>query len=159
MFSLFSWKKSEIIFVGAVLVAILVVSQIQLKVGQMKTRDAQRKADAELVGRALGSYYAVYKQFPPASDGKILSCGDIVDLVCDWGKDLIRDLKGAVYLNKIPADPLADQGRSYLYVVDDTRQKYRIYVSLEYRRDAAWKSNLTTQCGQELQCNWYVGNY
>lgn len=159
MFSLFSWKKNEIIFVGAVLVLILGVSQIQLKVGQMKTRDAQRKSDVELVGRALDKYYDDHQVFPPAKDGKIVTCGGVVDLACDWGNGLIRDLKGTMYLNKLPKDPLADKGRTYIYVVDNTRQQYRIYVSLEYRQDPGWKSNLTTQCAQGLQCNWYVGNW
>ena len=145
MFSLFEWKKHELIFVGVVLLVILVISQIQLKVGQMKTRDAQRKADVELVGRALDKYYADHQVFPPAEDGKILSCGGVVDLVCDWGKDLIRDLKGTVYLNKFPADPLADQGRSYVYEVDKTRQQYRIYVTLE-------------NCQGDVQCKWYIEN-
>lgn len=144
-FSLFSWKKHELIFVGAVLVSILVISQIQLRVGQMKTRDAQRKADVELVGRALNEYYIAHKEFPPSLDGKILSCGDVVDLVCDWGKDAIRDLKGEIYLKKLPTDPLANQGHRYVYETDAKRQKYKIYVTLE-------------NCRGDVQCKWYVQN-
>lgn len=145
MFSLFSWKKHELVFVGVVLLMILGISQIQLRVGQMKTRDAQRKADVELVARALDKFYGDHQEFPAASDGKIVTCGDILDLACEWGEGWIRDQKGNVYLNKLPKDPLADTGRTYIYEVDALLQKYRIYVTLE-------------NCRNNVQCNWYVGN-
>ncbi len=144
-FSLFSWKKNELVFVGVVLLVILVVSQIQLRVGQMKTRDAQRKADVELVGRALNKFYFDHQELPAAMNGKIVSCGDILDLACEWGEGWIRDQKGNVYLNKLPKDPLADAGRKYIYEVDEKRQKYKIYVTLE-------------NCRGDVQCKWYVQN-
>ncbi len=158
MFSLFEWQKSQLVFVGCVLAAILVVSQIQLRVGQMKTRDAQRKADAEIVGRALDRYYQDHEAYPAASQGLIVACGDLVDVACNWGGDGIRDAEGVVYLKALPTDPLASQGRKYVYTLDSTGKKYRVNVALEYRQDVDWKTNLTTKCGESIQCNWYVGN-
>ena len=159
MFSLFNWKKSELIFVLSVLLVILGISQLQLRVGQMKARDAQRKADVELVVRALNNFYQVYESFPPASAGQIVMCGDVLDLACQWGKDALRDTKGVVYLRQLPQDPLFEQGRQYVYEVSPDGQQFRIYIALEYRRDAGLRANLTTSCSQGLQCNWYVGNY
>ena len=146
-------------FVGTVLLIILVISQVQLRVGQMKTRDAQRKADTELVARALDQYFQVFAVFPPAADGQIVICGDILDLPCQWGKGSIRDKEGVTYLKQLPADPFSGQGRRYVYQVSSDRRQYRIYVALEYRRDPDWKTNLTIPCQGELQCNWYVGNH
>lgn len=159
MFSPFSWKKKEIIFTVVVLLSVLVISQIQLRVGKMKARDAQRKADAELVSRALNRYHQVNEIYPPASDGQIVLCGDILDLVCVWGQDGLRDEEGVSYLGLLPIDPLSDTGRTYVYEVSPDLKNYRIYVSLEYRQDPAWKANLTTECSSGLQCNWYVGSF
>ncbi|KKW29938.1 MAG: hypothetical protein UY74_C0059G0001, partial [Candidatus Kaiserbacteria bacterium GW2011_GWC2_52_8b] len=47
-FSVWEWKKQEIVFFAGVVLVILVISAVQLRTGAMKTRDAQRKADAEL---------------------------------------------------------------------------------------------------------------
>jgi len=142
----------------AVLVAILAISQIQLRIGQIKARDAQRKADVELVGRAIDDYHRDHDKFPLAKDGQIVACGDLADLACTWGGGPLRDAEGVVYLKALPTDPLAAQGRKYVYEVDAKLQHYRIYVALEYRRDVAWKDNLTTSCSNSIQCNWYVGN-
>ncbi|MDO8488075.1 MAG: hypothetical protein Q7S31_02040 [bacterium] len=159
MFSLFNWKKQELIFVLSVLVVILGISQLQLRVGQMKARDAQRKADVELVGRALWNYYEVYEQFPAARDGQIVMCGDILDLACGWGKDSLKDEEGIVYLRMLPQDPLISKGWQYVYEASPDGKGFRISVALEYRQDPAYKTNLTTSCSVGLQCNWYVGNY
>lgn len=158
MFSFFEWKRSEVLFVGGILLLILLVSRAQLKIGQMKARDAQRKADVELVGRALEKYYHDYEIYPSGNDGQIVACGDLADLPCKWGKDGIHDIEGVVYLKLLPNDPLAHDEQKYIYEVDATQKKYRIYVALEYRRDVDWKQNLTSGCGNGLQCNWYVEN-
>src|SRR3990167_11331245 len=94
------------IFVSTVLVVIFGVSFFQLKIGQMKTRDAQRKADVELVSRALNAYYQDYETLPAATaDGKIVSCGDHGSEICEWGHSDIVDTDNVAYLKKIPQDP------------------------------------------------------
>src|ERR1700750_1899500 len=115
-FSLFSWKRSELVFVATVLIAILAISFFQLRVGEMKTRDSQRRSDLDLVTRALEDYYGDHGVFPLASaDGLIIACGDEVDLPCPWGGGPIRDLQGVVYLRQIPQDPFTYKGQHYVY--------------------------------------------
>ena len=72
-FSILDWKKGEMVFVVAVLLVIVGISGLQLRVSQMKTRDAQRKADVELVGRALSVYLEDHKILPAADSGRIVA--------------------------------------------------------------------------------------
>lgn len=157
-FSPFAWKKHELIFVAAVLLVVWIISAFQIRIGQMKTRDAQRKADTGLVASALRQYLGDHQVLPPAEAGLMVSCGSWAAFPCDWGGGPVADAEGVTYLKKIPKDPLTSQGRTYVYEVDATRQHFRIYAVLEYQRDPDSTSNLTTSCGGDLQCNWYVGN-
>ena len=68
----------------------------------MKTRDAQRRADVELVGRALQAYWADHKIFPPAQNARIVACGQDGAEVCEWDMGPILDSEGVVYLKKFP---------------------------------------------------------
>jgi len=158
-FSIFEWKKSELLFVLAIVGVVLGVSLTQLSISEMKTRDAQRKADVELVARALKRYYEDFKQYPAATQsGEIVSCGRKGEEVCKWGGGPIVDEYNVVYLNKLPVDPQAYEGRIYLYQPDDTRQNFRIYVGLEYGRDKDLRKGLTQMCGPDVQCSWYAAN-
>ena len=157
-FSVFTWKKREIIFTAGVILFIAGISWYQIKIGEMKTRDSQRMQDVELVSRAIRTYYDDYKIYPPEAtgEGKLLACGDRGLSVCEWGKGSIRDQYNLVYLNKVPRDPLGDKGYTYVYKTDPERQHFKIYIALEYRGDPRYKKNLTTGCGNNVQCNWYV---
>lgn len=158
-FSLLSWKKSELGFVVCVVAAILGISLFQLRISQMKTRDAQRKADVELVARAIDAYYSDYKEYPTASkNGEIIACGREGLEVCVWGEGKVVDRDEVVYLSKLPVEPQAEKGLRYVYEVDESRQKYKIYIALEYKSDPAYNDNLTAMCGEKIQCRWYVGN-
>lgn len=158
-FSLINWKKNEIGFVVGVVFLILGVSLFQLRISMMKTRDAQRKADVELVARAMEAYFSDYKEYPTASEnGEIVACGREGLEVCVWGQGKVVDRDEVVYLNKLPIEPLVQKGYKYVYWVDEDRQNFKIYVSLEYRSDPAFKNNLTVMCGEKIQCRWYVGN-
>ena len=46
-FSLFDWKKNEVVFVALILSVIFGISFYQLRIGEMKTRDMQRRVDLE----------------------------------------------------------------------------------------------------------------
>ncbi len=161
MFSVWEWKKSEVVVVAGIILVILGISSFQLVVGEMKTRDVQRKADVELVSRALQVYFEDYQVYPAATaGGQIVACGDKGARPCVWGSgDSMVDHDNVVYLKGMPTDPLADRGWKYVYVVDEKRDKYRIYVGLEYERDPEARQNLTVGCGTGVQCKWYVGNY
>ena len=157
-FSVWEWKKQEIVFFAGVVLVILVISAVQLRTGAMKTRDAQRKADAELVTRALVRYLGDYRILPADDNGAIISCGREGMERCDWGEGEIVDGDKVVYLKKLPVDPKVSEGRRYVYEADDKRQTFKIFVALEYRRDPAYKKGLTQACGSNIQCNWYAGN-
>ena len=154
-FSVLDWKKSEVVFMGVVLAAILGISWFQLKTSEMKTRDAQRKADVELAARALSAYYDDYGVYPSGTeDGRIVSCGNRGGEECVWGEGAIVDGDNVTYLKRIPIDPFDKQGRKYVYEVRPDGKDFRIYAALEHKGDPAYKSDLTKECGINVQCNW-----
>ena len=127
------------------------VSFSQLKISQMKTRDAQRKADVELVGRALDAFFADYKIYPEASaEGKIKSCGYMAVQECLWGEGPLIDAHNVTYLKKLPVDPQSYKNKKYIYSTNADRTKYKICITLEYTGDKDYK--------KDIQCNWYVHN-
>lgn len=138
--------------VGLVFLMILGISIFQLRIGQMKTRDAQRKADVELVARALKAYKDDHKLLPmeATGSGKIKSCGKNGEFVCEWGEGKLVDEQNVVYMNKLPIDPFAYKGWTYIY------DGKKIYVALENNNDKGIRKGLTTWCGNGVQCNWYA---
>ena len=150
IFSVLDWKKSEIFFVMGVMVVILGISGVQLRVSQMKTRDAQRKADVELVGRALSVYLEDHQALPVADDGRIVACGYMGGEVCEWGGGPIIDSEDVVYIRKLPVDPFSYKDWKYIYTVNQERTKYKLCISLEYKADKQYK--------KDIQCNWYAEN-
>ena len=115
----------------------------------MKTRDAQRKADVELVGRALDAFFADYKIYPLGSaQGEIKSCGYMAAQTCPWGEGPMIDIHNVTYLKKFPVDPQAYKNIKYIYTTNSERTKYKICITLEYTGDKDYK--------KDIQCNWYV---
>jgi hypothetical protein len=160
-FSIFDWKKNEILTVGVILMMILGISTVQLSIGKMKARDSQRKSDVELVARALERYYLDYGEYPIATDGgRLMACGERGQYVCNWGSsnDSIVDYDNVEYLKGLSSDPFTFKGWKYIYETDKSRQKFKIYVALEYKRDNGIRQDLTVECGNGIQCNWYVQN-
>lgn len=157
-FSLLDWKKSEIVVVGFTVTVIFGLSFYQVKLGEMKTRDAQRKADAEMVGRGIRQFRDDYGVVPEmaTAEGKIKSCGDEGALVCEWGSGRLTDAEGVTYVNLIPSDPMTFKGRTYVYWTASDRQTFKIYAGLENPADKDIKHDLTVRCGDNVQCNWYV---
>ena len=149
-FSVLEWKKSEVIFVGVILAVIAVISGVQLRTAEMKSRDVQRKADVEVVGRALSAYLDDHKILPAAEQGRVEACGFARSEACEWGQDAIEDIDGVLYLKKLPGEPFADRGWKYIYSTNAERTKYKICISLEYKADKEFKN--------VIQCNWYVKN-
>lgn len=156
-FSFFSWKKTELLAVTLVISLIVGVSYFQLRIGEMKTRDAQRKADTELIGRALEAFYLDHQIYPRATeDGKIISCGKDGAEACGWGnRSVMVDEDNVAYLKDIPAEPQSYKGKKYVYIVNESRDEFELYAALEYSRDPNWKANLGKDCGG-TQCSWVV---
>mgnify|MGYP001563889314 CR=1 FL=1 len=150
-FSVFDWEKKDLGFVIVVLISILGVSYFQLKISQAKTRDSQRKSDVELVGKAINAFFEDYKILPAASGkGEIISCGDGGIAVCQWGEGPIVDKENVTYLKKLPVDPQANKGLSYIYSTNPERTKYKLCITLEYKADKDYRV--------DVQCNWYAHN-
>lgn len=145
MFSVLEWEKKEIVFVAAVLLILFGISFYQLKLGQMKTRDAQRKADVELVGRALTVYLEDHQILPMANEGRIVGCGYMGGEACAWDGGPMIDNEGVVYLKKMPIDPFSYRGGKYVYEVSPDGKKFKVWAALE-------------NCRGGVQCNWYAGN-
>ena len=105
------------------------ISFVQLKTGEMKTRDARRKADVELVARALERYYLDYEKYPAATgSGQIVACGDKGQEACNWGsEDSLVDDNNVSYLKGLAKDPFDYKGQKYIYVVDETEKNFKIF--------------------------------
>ena len=156
MFSIYSWKKSEVLVVALTLLAVFGLSFYQLKIGEMKTRDSQRRSDTEVVARSLKEYFKQYGKYPASMDGLIVSCGSRGIQACEWGDSSLVDDDNVVYLKNMPKDPLYEKEFRYVYEVDKDMKNFKIYARLEYLNDPVVRINLTVKCGNELQCNWVV---
>lgn len=154
-YSVFGWKRKEGVFVFLVIGLVIGVSYFQLKLGEIKARDAQRKADVEMVARGLANYFEEHDIYPLAHDGNIMSCGWMGSEECVWGEGKIIDEASVVYLERLPRDPFYPKFK-YVYEVNPTRQKFRISIALENRSDPGIRKNLTSSCGEQVQCLWYV---
>jgi hypothetical protein len=159
-FDVLKWDKSDLVFVTGVLIFVFGITFFQLKIGEMKTRDMQRRTDAELIGRALVKYKTDYGLFPveATGSGKIYACGEYGEGVCEWNGGPMLGPDNSVLLNKIPGDPFEARGRKYVYEANSDRSKFRLYVGLENSRDKIVNKGLTIECGLSVQCNWYVEN-
>lgn len=149
-FNILDWKKGEGLFVAGVLLVVLGVSVVQVRIGEAKTRDAQRKADANLVSRAISAYFGDHRVYPASDNGRIVACGFEGEEVCEWGGGPVIDADGVVYLQKIPVEPFSNRGWKYVYESDG--KNFRIYAKLEREK----KVDLTIECGNHVECNWYA---
>ncbi|TSC87466.1 MAG: hypothetical protein G01um101416_449, partial [Microgenomates group bacterium Gr01-1014_16] len=113
-------------------------------------RDAQRKADANLVSRAISNYFADHKTYPLSDNGKMVACGFEGGEVCEWGGGPVIDADGVTYLKKIPVEPFSD--KSWTYVYESDGKSFKIYARLEREK----KADLTIGCGIRVECNWYA---
>lgn len=158
-FSIFSWKRNELLLVLGIVLFTFGISFWQLRTSQAKTRDAQRKADVELVGRSLTAYYEDHGIYPPSdSEGRIISCGRGGLEVCEWGEGSVVDNQEVVYMKQLPIEPFSFKGQKYVYVPSETRGSFKIYVALERKSDPDIRANLTIQCGNGVQCSWYASD-
>lgn len=157
-FSVLSWSKRELGYVMVVMLSILAISAWQLNLGEIKARDAQRKSDTELIARSLITYYQAQDIYPEAKNGMMVACGSGGEDVCEWGNSELKDIDGVVYLKNIPRDPWTEKGYMYVYTTSENRQSFKIYVALENKSDKDLKRDLTTMCGEKIQCMWYVEN-
>jgi hypothetical protein len=158
-FSLFEFRRTELTVLLGVVALVGTLSVFQIKIGEMKTRDTQRKDDVSQLLRRIQKYQDDHKVLPKGdSQGRILACGSSFAEPCEWGNSTIIDEIGVVYVTGLPKDPRSYEGRTYRYEVFPEGLRFRIYTALEDLSDRERRKNLTLECGMNVQCNWYVGN-
>lgn len=154
-----NFSKQEIIVTSIILVLIVTVSLFNFRNSLMRARDVTRRDDLGAISNALGQFYEDFGYFPPGQDGKIKYCkADNFDKVlkdvqddevfdrnkffeglrgCEWGEDSFDDLLDddyGPYIEKLPVDPKASEGLSYLYLSNGKR--FQLYAHLEEGEDA-----------------------
>ncbi len=157
-FSLFTFSKSQSVFLLVVIATVFGISYYQLKLGEMKARDVQRRSDTEMVAQGLREYFLQHENYPVSDNGKIVSCGQRGLEICQWGNSEMIDDENIVFIKNMPREPFFERGFFYIYEVNERRDKFRVYAKLENERDPVVKKNLTVDCGNSVKCNWYAGD-
>ncbi len=180
MKSLNSFTRNEIIGVLVILLVLASVTGYNLSLALRRARDAQRRADVNALVNALVIYNDEFSFVPYARDGKIQACKgenfnqEIAEITattpfstdrfrnilepCEWGETKFEDVLDSShkpYLERIPQDPKANLGNSYLYLSNG--RIFQVYAYLEgeaaedgYRENIVAR-NLT--CGNNV-CNF-----
>lgn len=114
-----------------------------------RTRDLQRKSDLDQLKKALRLYYNDYQRYPvDDGSGRIQGCGadQANPSVCAWGSTFSAGAGPTIYMNQLPADPVATTSYTYTRIDDD---QFTIQATLEnLSDDAASKSQV--KCGVNL---------
>ena len=110
----------ELLVVMAILGIITTLSFGNFRVSQMKSRDAERKADLGQVQRALEMYFNDKNRYPSS-----------LDLTQD-NSGLI-DENETVYMKELPTDPVGNP--EYCYQTNEVGTSYQIYAKLENSQD------------------------
>lgn len=145
----------ESLVVGGIVAVIAGISLINFNLAQVRSRDVSRKNDVRAIMDALYKYHFDYGEYPAAEMGKIVSCGapNYVD-ACAWHIGSFGEPEGTIYLFSVPGDP-ARGGREYMYEVNTDRTQFKLYASLENKRDKEIVSGLDKNCGN-VKCNWGI---
>lgn len=149
--------KNEFLIVLLLLVFVLLLALPNFRSSKIQARDVQRKNDLKHIRAALDEYFKDFSAYPRSKDGKIAACGTSDKLVpCEWGEDVIRDVRDLnypPYINLMPRDPLYRQ-HSYTYI-SNTRN-FQIFASLEDGKDPEYNDKVKARgllCGEKV-CNF-----
>lgn len=149
--------KNEFLVVLAMLAAILLISLPNFRTSKVQARDVQRKNDLKHVRAALENYFKDFNAYPRSRDGRILACGSENELrSCEWGEDLVRDIRDPEYppyINPLPRDPLSP---SYSYIYISNTRNFQLFATLEDKDDDEYNKKVAERalkCGDKL-CNF-----
>lgn len=95
-----------VIVVIAILAAISIVAYTGI---QQRARDAERLSDAQMIDKAIKSYYAVHGEYPPGGR----SGG--FERSTDTSEMFLEHLINSGFLPDSPLDPINDSGHFYAY--------------------------------------------
>lgn len=143
-------KKTEILFIGAMLLIIAVATSLNLLNSYRVSRDTQRKGDVQTVANALEAFLKDYDTYPESSEGRIVACIQGKEFrPCEWGE--VFDEK---YLKNLPRDPHFQDGVQYRY--ESNGRRFQIYASLEDPEEAEFDQKIHERglsCGTQI-CNF-----
>jgi type II secretion system protein G len=154
----------ELLIVISILGILAVVGVGAFRSSQMKGRDAQRKSDLKQLSNALELYYQDHREYPDAVTTRIAGCPSTSNGACDWGIESFTD-GNTVYFKTVPTDPT--QTYNYVYVVDSSNTKYKLFAKLENSQDKHCIKDegtntvncvnpVTVTCGGTTPCNYAV---
>lgn len=106
---------------------------------RMQGRDARRKSDLELIRSGLEIYKSDCKAYPSS-----LSSGSALSATCAGSTN--------TYINSVPSDPQASDGKQYIYSYDSSTKTYSICAALE-------TGSGTQTCGGASNCGSATCNY
>jgi hypothetical protein len=155
------FTRVEFLVIFLILAVLTGVTFFNLRLSQIKARDAQRKDDLRQTVKALGAYYEDHGSYPLAEEasGKMKACGcGSGVVVCDWDRDEGQrefcDEKNIVYMLKVPGDP-AGQPR-YCYWAGTGGNSFKLYAKLENNRDPEVKGPYS--CGEREDYNFGIAS-
>jgi general secretion pathway protein G len=127
---------------------------------RFRARDAERKNNMSQLQRALEMYYTDNRAYPAASGTEIAGCGLSGTDACAWGAQFKNTTTGTVYMVQLPSDAKRPTIQ-YVYEVNATHTKYRLYTRLENEQDSGTDHNhdgntgdtYSVTCGTSL-CNF-----
>ena len=146
------FTRNEIIVVVFILLGISIVSLFNFRSALRRSRDAQRRSDANSVMGSLELYKEATGRVPDATqDGRIKACepegyAELIKkleekeintdeyfenlLPCEWGQTSLADLVGGeIFLESIPLDPRTGEGYAYKYISNG--RIFQLYTYLE----------------------------
>lgn len=132
------------------------VSLASFTFSQRKSRDAKRKSDLSQIARALQVFNEDFGRYPVGVDGEIIGCGEPLE-GCAWG-EVFSAYSGGVeqlYMSKLPEDPKANF--SYFYESDG--ESFSLYAVIENDEDKDYRSDLTVECGNDVNCSYLLTEY
>lgn len=145
----------EILIAMTILAIITGVGFTAFTTSLRRSRDAQRKQGLEQLQRALENFINDVGVYPQASVNERMY-DDVNGGDYAWGGTFDYEVRGETvdYMERLPKDPLTD--RTYKYYVSNDRKKYVVYAALENLEDPAALGGLTVDCGQTVDCNYFV---
>ena len=176
------FKRQEVVGIGLILVAIVVITYINILISFRNERDLRRNLDVSAIAKGIKQYKVDYGYYPASQDGKILACagketrivkdenGKMVYFdekakkpllenltACEWGEDVlldINDLDYPHYISSIPKDPRKEDGYTYFYLSDG--ENFQVLGSFEGKSQKEYSKEikaLKIQCGSKV-CNF-----
>lgn len=171
------FSKNEFLGIALIFLVVFIVTYQNMIIALARARDTQRRDDLGSISNALNQFQEEFGFFPPSENGKIKACrGENYDEVvarlenlpefdrevffeglraCEWGYDPLPDSQGErekPYMERLPQDPQANLGLSYLYLSNTNR--FQIYSYLEEGEGAEGFNEgivaRTLSCGNEI---------